>query len=179
MPNEFRIFTVHCIYQWRGFFCCIKTNHLVLTLSNSSDINSDKVKGNSQSRIIVGVHRERGMLALLRLLISWLRLTCVCTSNKVSNLFPVKKCYNVNWVPVISKTTSCPGKECQPPSWVNFRKHLYEKKVDPSGCANSALACSDCLRQYSHMLWLFHPGRGGTLHMKRVGMLVGNFELNS
>ena len=92
LSKEFHIFTVHNVsINEEVFLCCIKTNHLVLTLSNSSDINSDKVKGKPQSRIVVGIHRERGMFALLRLLISWLRLTCVCTSNKVSNLFPVKK----------------------------------------------------------------------------------------
>ena len=92
LPKEFHIFTVHNVsINEEVFLCCIKINHLVLTLSNSSDINSDKVKGKPQSRIVVGIHRERGMFALLRLLISWLRLTCVCTSNKVSNLFPVKK----------------------------------------------------------------------------------------
>ena len=90
--KEFHIFIDHNVsINEEVFLCCIKTNHLVLTLSNSSDINSDKVKGKPQSRIVVGIHRERGMFALLRLLISWLRLTCVCTSNKVSNLFPVKK----------------------------------------------------------------------------------------
>ena len=34
-----------------------------------------------------------------------------------------------------------------------FANILYEKKVDPfNACANSAHACSDCLKQYSHML---------------------------
>ena len=38
-----------------------------------------------------------------------------------------------------------------------FANILYEKKVDNfNACANSAHACSDCLKQYSHMLWLSH-----------------------
>ena len=71
LSKEFHIFIDHNVsINEEVFLCCIKTNHLVLTLSNSSDINSDKVKGKPQSRIVVGIHRERGMLALLRLLIS-------------------------------------------------------------------------------------------------------------
>ena len=34
-----------------------------------------------------------------------------------------------------------------PPSWVNFGDRFYEKKVDPFAQANSARACSDCLKQ--------------------------------
>ena len=138
------------------FLCCIKTNPLVLTSSNSSDINRDKVKGKPQTRIVVGVHRKRSMFTLLRLLISWLRLTCVCTSNKVSNLFPVKKELRVQCQLSPSFIKDKLSWERGSPSQPSQLSQAFYTRKKLTPLPHSAHACSDHLKQYSHMLWLFH-----------------------
>ena len=64
---------------------------------------------------------------------------------------------------------SCPGKEGHPPSRVNLRERLYEKKIDPFARTNSARACSDCLA----LTKLTRPGEPKCLYGEKLARLGG------
>ena len=64
---------------------------------------------------------------------------------------------------------SCPRKEGNTPSRVNFSERLYEKKVDPFALANSACSFSDCLS----LMELTRQGEPKCLYGEKLARLGG------